>query len=121
MGTMITILLTAFAAGAGQITFSTGPPELTKPGRDVVPKTEKEYAVFSEPMKNNPRIVVIKKKPANLGPGAVCGWNFVVKSTNRGSILEGDEGRGWPIYLDRKAEGRNTGQGGRRGTGGVSG
>jgi hypothetical protein len=115
------ILLTALAAVAVQITFSTGAPELKKSGRDVVPKTENEYATFSEPMKNDPSFVVIKKKPANLGPGALYGWNFVVEGTNRGWILEGDEERGWQIYLDRKAEGRNTGHVGGRWRGGVPG
>jgi hypothetical protein len=115
------ILLTAFAAVAGQITFSTGPPGLTKSGRDVVPMTEKEYATFSEQTKNNPGIVVIKKKPAHLGPSALYGYNFVVEGINRGWILDGDEERGWQIYLDRKAEGRNTRQVGGRGTSGVPG
>jgi len=102
---MITILLTAFVAVARQITFPTGAPELTKSGRDVVPKTEKEYAVFSEPMKNNPTFVVIKKKPADLGPGPQLGWNFVVNDTNRGWILEGGDERGWQIYIDRRGDG----------------
>jgi thiol-disulfide isomerase/thioredoxin len=105
MGTMIAILLTAFAAVAGQITFSTGPPGLTRSGRDVVPMTEKEYATFSEQTKNNPGIVVIKKKPAHLGPSALYGYNFVVEGINRGWILDGDEERGWQIYLDRRGDG----------------
>src|SRR4030042_5228004 len=99
------ILLTAFAAVAGQITFSTGAPELTKSGRGVVPKTEQEYAAFSEPIKNDTRFIVIKKRAVNLGPGALYGWNFVVNGTNRGWILEGDEERGWQIYLDRRGDG----------------
>jgi thiol-disulfide isomerase/thioredoxin len=49
--------------------------------------------------------VVIREKPADLGPGALFGWNFVVDGTNRGWILEGDEERGWQIYLDRKGYG----------------
>jgi peroxiredoxin len=102
---MITILLATFAAVAGQITFSTGPPELTKFGGDVIPKTEKEYSAFSELMKNDPKFVVIKKKPANLSPDALYGWNFVVEDTNRGWILEGDEERGWQLYLDRRGDG----------------
>ena len=118
---MITILLAAFAAVAGQITFSTGPADLTKSGRDVVPKTEKEYATVFEPMKNDPAFVIIRKKPANLGRDALYGFNFVVNDANRGWILEGDEERGWQIYLDRKGDGRNTGHVGRRGTGGVPG
>ena len=118
---MITILLTAFAAVAGQITFPTGAPELIKSGGGVVPKTEQEYATVFEPMKNDPRFVVIKKKPANLGPDALYGWNFVVNGINRGWILEGDDERGWQIYLDRRGDGRNTGHVGRRGTGGVPG
>jgi hypothetical protein len=81
-------LLTAFAAVAGQITFSTGAPDLTKSGSDVVPMTEQAYAAFSEQMKNNPRMVVIKKKPTDLGPDALYGYNFVVNGTNRGWILE---------------------------------
>jgi len=99
------ILLGAFAAVAGQITFSTGAPELMKSGGVTLPKTEKEYAAFSEPMKNDTRFVVIKKKPANLGPGALYGWNFVVNGINRGWILEGDEEHGWQIYLDRRGDG----------------
>src|SRR4030042_6482043 len=91
------ILLTAVATLAGQITFSTGAPELNKFGGGVVPKTEQEYATVFEPMKNDPRFVVIKKKPANLGPDALYGWNFVVEGTNRGGILEGDEERGGEI------------------------
>ena len=105
MGTIITILLTAFAAVAGQVTFSTGPPELTKVGGTVVPKTEEEYAASSEQMKSMPKFVVIKKKPANLGPGALYGFNFVINDTNRGWILEGDEGHGWRIYLDQRGDG----------------
>jgi thiol-disulfide isomerase/thioredoxin len=105
MGTMITILLTALAAVGGQIAFSTGPPELTESGGSVVPKTEQEYATVFAPMKNDPRFVVIKKKPAGLGPDALYGWNFVVNGTNRGWILEGDDERGWQIYLDRRGDG----------------
>jgi thiol-disulfide isomerase/thioredoxin len=71
----------------------------------VVPKTEKEYATISEQMKNDPRFVVIKKKPAGGGPQALDGWNFVVNGTNRGWILEGDDERGWQIYLDRRGDG----------------
>jgi thiol-disulfide isomerase/thioredoxin len=56
-------------------------------------------------MKSNPRIVVIKNKPANLSPSALFGWNFVVNDTNRGWILEGDEERGQQIYLDRRGDG----------------
>src|SRR3990170_616463 len=105
MGTMITILLAAVATLAGQITFSTGAPELMKSAGVILPKTEKEYAAFSEQIKNNPGIVVIKKTPANVGPNALYGLNFVVNGTNRGWILEGDEGRGWQIYLDRRGDG----------------
>jgi thiol-disulfide isomerase/thioredoxin len=105
MGTIITILFAAFAALAGQITFSTGPPELTKSGREVIPMTEQAYSTFSEQMKNIPGSVVIKKKPANLGPGALYGFNFVINDTNRGWILEGDEKHGWQIYLDRRGDG----------------
>lgn len=90
---MITILLTVFAAVAGQITFPTRAPELTKSGGVAFPMTEQAYAAFSEQIKNNPRTVVIKKKPANLGPDALYGLNFVVNGTNRGWILEGDEER----------------------------
>jgi len=118
---IIMILLISFAAVAGQLTFSTGPPELTKVGGTVVPKTEEEYALFSEQMKSNPGFVTIKKKPADLGPGALCGWNFVVEGTNRGWILEGDDERGWQVSPVRRAEGRNPGHMGRRGTGGVPG
>jgi thiol-disulfide isomerase/thioredoxin len=67
--------------------------------------TEQAYATFSEQMRNNPRNVLIKKKPANLGPAALYGYNFVVNGTNRGWILEGNEERGWQIYLDRKGDG----------------
>lgn len=105
MGTMITILLTVFAAVASQITFSTGPPELTKSGGVTFPMTEKEYAAFSEPRKDDLKFVIIKKKPANLGQGALYGLNFVVNGTNRGWILEGDEEHGWQIYLDRRGDG----------------
>jgi peroxiredoxin len=105
MGAMITILLTAFAAVAGQITFSTGPPELVWFGGVAFPMTNQAYAAFSEQMKNNTGFVLIKKKPANLGPGAIYGYNFVVNGTNRGWILEGDEERGWQIYLDRRGDG----------------
>src|SRR4030042_6802365 len=96
MGTMITILLTAFAAVVGQITFSTGAPELTKSGGVAFPKTEKEYVAFAEQQKDNPKMVVIKKKPVSLGPDALYGLNFLVNGTNQGWILEGDEERGWP-------------------------
>jgi len=99
------ILFTAFAAIAGQITFSTGPPELTKSGGVALPKTEQEYATVFEPMKNDPKFVVIRKKPADLGPGALYGYNFVVNGINRGWILEGDEEHGWQIYLDRRGDG----------------
>ena len=105
MGTIIAILLTAFVASANQVSFSTGPPELTKSGREVIPMTEQAYATFSEQMKNIPGSVVIKKKPANLGPGALYGFNFVINDTNRGWILEGDEGHGWRIYLDQRGDG----------------
>src|SRR4030065_2308453 len=109
MGTMITILLTAFAALAGQIAFWTGAPELMKSGGVAFPKTETEYVVFAEQQKDNPKMVVIKKKPVGLGPDARYGLNFVVDGTNRGWILEGDDEGGWQIYLDRKGDGRNHG------------
>jgi len=105
MGTIIAILLTAFVAVAGQITFPTGPPELMKSGGVAFPMTEKEYAAFSEQVKNDPKFVVIKKRPAALGPGALYGYNFVVNGINRGWILEGDEGHGWRIYLDQRGDG----------------
>jgi thiol-disulfide isomerase/thioredoxin len=41
----------------------------------------------------------------NLGPGALYGLNFLVNGTNRGWILEGDEERGWQVYLDRRGDG----------------
>ena len=68
MGPMIPILLTAFVALAGQITFPTGLPELMKSGGVAFPMPEKEYATFSEQVKNNPQFVAIKKKPAGLAP-----------------------------------------------------
>ncbi len=71
----------------------------------MVPMTEQAYAAFSEQMKSYPKTVVITKKPANLSPGALYGYNFVVDNTNRGWILEGEEERGWQIYLDRRGDG----------------
>jgi len=76
-----------------------------KSGGVAFPMTEQAYAIFSEQVKNNPGFVVIKKKPVSLGPDALYGYNFVVNSINRGWILEGDEERGWQIYLDRRGDG----------------
>ena len=97
----------AFLAYAVSWTFPAGPAEPAKGGAFVVPMTAEAYRSFSEKMASNAKVnvVTVKRLPHNLSPGARFGYNFVVGHANRGWILDGDDARGWVLYLDRKGDG----------------
>lgn len=99
------ILISLFAGlpiFASALVFFTGAPELLKSDVPYVPMDQKEYRAFVETHK---WAVAVRKSPANLSSNAGYGYNFVVGGKNRGWILDGDDHRGWVLYLDWKGNG----------------
>lgn len=101
----MTTLLLACLAYAGSWTFPAGPPEPTKGGGIAFPMTAEQYRDFASRIAGMPNRVPVKKSPPNLTPAARYGYNFVVGGVNRGWILDGDDDRGWLLYLDWKGDG----------------
>jgi peroxiredoxin len=52
-----------------------------------------------------PNLIAIGKPPAGISGSAMYGYNFVVAGKNRGWVLDGDEQRGWVLYLDMDGTG----------------
>lgn len=94
-----------FLAYAASWTFQAGPAEPAKGGGIAFPMTAEAYRGFAEKMANNAKMITVKRLPPNLSPGARFGYNFVVGGVNRGWILDGDDERGWVLYLDWKGNG----------------
>lgn len=99
------MLWLAFLAYAASWTFPAGPAEPAKGGGIVLPVTAEAYRGFAEKVASNAKMVTVKRLPPNLSPGARFGDNFVVGGVNRGWILDGDDERGWVLYLDSKGDG----------------
>jgi len=86
---------------AANWTFPAGPPVLLKDGGYAFPMNGEQYVKFTQQVK----VVPIVNKPPGLSPTAFYGYNFVVERRNRGWILDGDDERGWVLYLDWKGNG----------------
>lgn len=98
------LVLLAYAASW---TFPSGPAEPAKGGGIAFPMRTKAYRSFAAKVASDAkmRMVTVKRLPPNLSPGARFGYNFVIGSINRGWILDGDDKRGWVLYLDQKGDG----------------
>lgn len=94
-----------FVAYAASWTFPTGPAEPAKGGGIAFPMGAAAYRGFAADLAGNAKTVTVKKLPPHLNPDARFGYNFVVGGINRGWILDGDDKRGWVLYLDQKGEG----------------
>jgi hypothetical protein len=95
----------AFLAYAASWTFPTGPAEPTKGGGIAFPMRAEAYRSFAAKVASDAKMVTVKRLPPNLSPGARFGYSFVVGGINRGWILDGDDERGWVLYLDWKGDG----------------
>jgi peroxiredoxin len=98
------LLFVALTASAATLTFPTGPAELSKNGGGIAfPMDAEQYSKFAEQRTSS--FVPVVKRPPGLSPAARYGYNFIVGGHNRGWILDGDEERGWVLYLDWKGDG----------------
>lgn len=95
----------AFLAYSASWTFPAGPAEPAKGGAVVFPMRAEAYRSFAEKEASNAKMVTVKRLPPNLSSGTLFGYNFVVGGVNRGWILDGDDERGWALYLDWKGDG----------------
>ena len=91
-------------ACAGPLVFPTGSPEMSKsPGGITFPMNAAEYQKFvGQGLRN---VIPVRKLPAGASPGARYGYNFVIGGKNRGWVLDGDDVRGWVLYLDTEGTG----------------
>jgi thiol-disulfide isomerase/thioredoxin len=86
---------------------STGKPELLEAGSGAVlfAMTEENYQKLAAQLENTPAFIPMKKKPANLGPQARFGINFVLEGTNRTWVLDGNEEKGYILHADLNGNG----------------
>jgi peroxiredoxin len=77
---------------------------MPQPVKTVLPLTEQRYRVFADQVKTDPHLVPVSRKPPAVSQ-PLYGYNFVVGDKNRGWILDGDDERGWRLYLDWKGDG----------------
>jgi len=102
------ILISLFAGlpvFASVLVFFTGSPELSNVGYLGGPMDRNEYRAFVEKVEKDNLFVTVRKSPSNLSSSARYGANFLVGGKNRGWILDGDDHRGWLLYLDWKGNG----------------
>ena len=85
--------------------FSTGPTEMSNNFKITFPMDPEHYAKFVEQFAGDGRVIPIRKGPANLSANALYGNNFKVGGKNRGWIIDGDDTKGWVLYLDWKGDG----------------
>jgi thiol-disulfide isomerase/thioredoxin len=102
---ILSLLVASFLVQAQTLTFPTGPAELSKRSNATFPMDAEHYAKFVEQMQGNSPIIPIRKIPANLSANARYGYNFLVGGKNRGWIIDGDDAKGWVLYLDWKGDG----------------
>ena len=101
-------LVAVFSFVVSTLTFFTGKPELTSGPYDVgrvAPMDQKAYHALVQEFRQMKSFVPITKTPPSLNSAARYGLNFSVGEQNRGWILDGDDTRGWVIYLDLKGNG----------------
>jgi peroxiredoxin len=98
------LLFCPILACAGPLVFRAGPPELSKnSGGIAFPMNDAEYQKFvNQGMRN---VISVRKLPAGVSPDARYGYNFVIGGKNRGWVLDGDDVRGWVLYLDTEGTG----------------
>lgn len=102
------ILISLFAGlkvFASALVFLTGPPQLSNDGGLGGPMDRNAYRTFFERVKTDRLFVPIRKSPPNLSSHAQYGMNFMVGGKNCSWILDGDNHRGWVLYLDSKGDG----------------
>ena len=93
------LLFHPFLAFGGLLIFQTGPPELApSQGGIAFPMREPEYRKFTS--SGLPNLIPIRKAPVGISADALYGYNLVVGGKNRGWVLDGDDQRGWILYLD---------------------
>jgi len=93
------LLFHPFLAFGGPLIFQAGPPERApSEGGIAFPMREPEYRKFTS--SGLPNLIPIRKAPVGTSADALYGYNFVVSGTNRGWVLDGDDQRGWILYLD---------------------
>ena len=98
------LLFHPFLAFGVPLNFQAGPPELLpNAGGIAFPMTEAEYSKFTH--SGLPNLVPIRKLPASVSANAMYGYNFIVAGKNRGWVLDGDDRRGWILYLDMDGTG----------------
>ena len=98
------LLFQPFLAFGAPLIFQAKPPELApNEGGIAFPMTEAEYSKFTN--SGLPKLVPIRKPPAGVSANARYGYNFVVGGKNRGWVLDGDDQRGWILYLDMDGTG----------------
>ena len=100
----ILLLVHPVIAVGGQLIFQTGPPELApSEGGISFPMREAEYRKFAE--SGLPNLIPVRKAPPGISADALYGYNFVVGGKNRGWVLDGNNQRGWLLYLDMDGTG----------------
>ncbi|HEV8145628.1 MAG TPA: TlpA disulfide reductase family protein [Bryobacteraceae bacterium] len=103
---MLALTFLTILAWAGQLTFPTAAPELSKGGGYAFPMNDTDYRAFAERLRSmGNRGISVRTKPPGLSPNATFGYNFVVGGKNCGWVLDGDDVAGWVLYLDRKGDG----------------
>jgi peroxiredoxin len=107
---LVVLVVTAASARAQQptprtvLTFRTGAAEVPEPVMTVLPLPEQRYRVFVDQAKTDPHSVPVSRIPPAVSR-PLYGYNFVVGEKNRGWVLDGDDARGWRLYLDWKGDG----------------
>lgn len=89
------------------LVFLTGNPALTSSGGlPIPPMPRTQYVAFAKRYSAEMKgFIAIRTVPAGIGSDVLYGFNFVVDGQNRGWILNGDDKRGWTIYLDMRGNG----------------
>jgi thiol-disulfide isomerase/thioredoxin len=102
---IFSMLVACFLVQAQTLTFPTGTTEMSKRAKYTFPMDPEHYAKFVEQLQGSSPIIPIRKSPANLSANARYGYNFLVGGKNRGWIIDGDDAKGWVLYLDWRGDG----------------
>lgn len=88
-------------------TFATSEPEAPLGVyKQVASETEEEYQKkLAERVAKDTTFVPLKRKPGGLSPAARFGSNFSLEGHNLSWVLDGDEQKGYVIYVDLNANG----------------
>ncbi len=89
------------------ITATTGEPEAPLGiARQITPGTEEEYqGKVTERIAKDATFVSIKRKPPGLSASARFGSDFPIDGRNYSYVLDGDEQKGYVLYVDLNANG----------------